>query len=153
MANWELVYESKLNQGYQGKAEQCDYTLKINLPDQLGSRSQAKEGLYAHIEELQKQGSIVLEYYLWEDSSATFTTDYYVRIVASASPIVWSIIIVATLVLLGLIAFWTIKEIRKIAEYLGGAAGKTIASITTALAVITVATVAGIYLVRKPKGG
>ena len=145
---WQLVYEKMTNQSYRGAAEQCDYTFTVNLPDQFNAQARAHESMEAHIIELQKQGSIILEYRLYEDTSPTFTTDYYVKIIASASPIIWAIIIVGILLLLGLIALWTIREIKEIAKYLGG---KAISDIVTALAIISVATVVGIYLVRRPK--
>ncbi len=148
---WELVYEKELNQGYQGPAEQCDYTFTVNLPDQLGSRWRAQDSMNAHIVELQKQGSIILEYSLWEDKTPTLTTDYYVRVIASASPLIWAVIIVGSLILLGLIAVWAITGVKDIVEYLGGEGGQTLKSIVTGLAIISVVTVVGIYLIKKPK--
>lgn len=144
----QLVYSKVLNQDYRGHAERCSYTFTVNKPDQLGARWTAIEHLNAHIEELQKQGSTILEYYLWEDKAPTWTTDYYCRIVASASVLAWFILISAVLIILGLITLFTIKEIKDITEYLGPDGITKIAQ-WAALATIAVACAAGIYFIKK----
>ena len=141
---WQLVKSERLNQSYKGKAEKCTYTFTVNLPDQLGTRWTAEQSLDAHIEELAKQNSIILEYKLWEDKEPTWTTDYRVELVASASPLRWNLIIIGVLALLALIAVsWTIHEVKDIAEYSPAAVP------LLALALIAIATVVGVYLVRR----
>jgi len=138
----------KLNQDFRGHAEMCQYGFTVNLPDQLSASWSAQQSLDAHIEELQKQGSIILEYKLWEDKlSGTFTTDYLVEVTASASPLWWSLIIIGVIGLLGILATaWAIHEVKDIAEYSPGlAAGLTL---TLALG-ITAALVAGAMLMRR----
>lgn len=146
----ELVYKKLLNQSYRGPAEKCSYTFTVNKPDQLGARWTAMEHLEAHIAALQEQGGTILEYYLWEDRAPTFSTNYYCRIVSSASPLVWWQVILFVIALIGLVLVTEalIKEIKEIAEYLGpDGVGKAIQ--WTALATIAVATVAGIYFIKK----
>ena len=149
---YQLAYSEVLNQDYRGHASQCSYTFAVNKPDQLGALWTAKEHLGAHIAALQEQGAIILEYYLWEDKAPTWRTDYYCRIVSSASPLIWWQIILFVVSLIGLVLVTTplIKEIKDILEY--GGKGLTSAMQWGALATIAIATVAGIYLVkRRPK--
>ena len=148
MENYNLVYKRILNQGYRGHAEQCSYTFTVNKPDQLGAYWTAKEHLDAHIQELQEEGSIILEYYLWEDRTPTWETNYYCRIVASASPLPWGLIILAVLrIIIPLLIFvWIINEVKEIVEYAPGLVG---AISWVAVATIAVATVLGIYMVKK----
>lgn len=151
MENYNLVYKRILNQGYRGHAEQCSYTFTVNKPDQLGAYWTAKEHLDAHIQELQEEGSIILEYYLWEDRTPTWETNYYCRIVASASPALpWGLIILAVLrIIIPLLIFvWIINEVKEIVEY-AGTGGPVGAISWVAVATIAVATVLGIYMVKK----
>lgn len=119
--SFQLIRQELLNQTYRGPAEACVYTFTVNMPDQLGASWQAEQHLNAHINELRNQGSIVLEYRLWEDKlSGTFTTDYKCEIVASASPLFWAIVIVAIIAIIGLLVTgWVINSIKNIFEYLG----------------------------------
>lgn len=147
---WELVLNKKLNQDYRGPAEWCHWTFTVNLPDQMGTIWTAKQSLNAHIEKLAEEGSIILEYRLWEDREPTWTTDYYVEVVASASPIWWTPIIIGVLVILAIIAtYFVIRETGEIAEYIGEAAPVTLPLM--AIAVIGALTIAGIYLVRRER--
>lgn len=142
--SYKLVDEGKYNQDYRGHAERCIYTFTVYLPDQMGAKWTAQQMLNAHIGELQQQGSLILEYKLYEDASPTFTTDYKVDIVASASPLWWNIIIIGVLALLT-IAFtaWAIQGVSDIAEYSPGAA------FAIPAAVIAVAAVVGIALISR----
>ena len=150
--SYKLVHSQVLNQDYRGHAEQCDYTFTVNLPDQLGVRWRALQHLQAHIEKLQEQGSKILEYYLWEDRAPVLTTNYYTRIVASASPLWWNLLILGVIALLALlVTVWAIRVVKDILDYLGGAGGEKLSQTAIAIAIIAAVTVAGIYLVRKPK--
>jgi uncharacterized membrane protein YcjF (UPF0283 family) len=141
---YKLVDSGKFNQNYQGHAERCIYTFTVYMPDQLGAKWTAEQMLNAHIEELQQQGSLILEYKLYEDAAPTFTTDYKVDIIASASPLWWNIIIIGVLALLT-IAFtaWAIQGVSDIVEYSPGAA------IGISAAVIAVAAVVGIAVLSR----
>lgn len=145
--SYELVYSKKLNQSYRGHAEQCSWTFTVNKPDQLGSYWTAKESLEAHIEELQKQGAIILEYYLWEDKAPTWSTDYYCRVVSSASPLPWGLIILGVLALLALlVTYYVIKEVKDIVRYIGPVG-------TTMMWVVGIAgvTILGVLLLTRGK--
>lgn len=144
--SYRLIDEKKLNQDYRGHAERCIYTFSVPLPDQLGAKWTAQQMIDAHIEELWQQGSLLLEYKLYEDASPTFTTNYKVDMIASASPLWWNLIIIGVLAILA-IAFisWAINGVADIAEYSPGAA------IGISVGVIALAAVAGIYLLQRGK--
>lgn len=145
---WELVMNKRLNQSYRGSAEWCHWEFRVNLPDQMGTIWTAKQSLNAHIEELEKQGSTILEYRLWEDKAPTWTTNYFVEVIASASPLWWNVIIIGVIALLGIIVtYFVIKETGHIAEYIGGVAPGAIPLL--ALAGIAAATIIGVYLIRR----
>jgi len=116
---YQLVMDRRYNQGFQGHAESCLYEFTVNLPDQLGARWTAEQFIQAHVDQLQSQNSMLLELRLWEDKmSGTFTTDYRVEVVASASPLWWNLIILGVLAVIALlVTAWIIREIRDIAQY------------------------------------
>ena len=145
---YALVYTKVLNQEYRGHAERCSYTFVINKPDQLGARWSAIEHMEAHITALREDGSIVLEYRLWEDKSPTWSTKYYCTVVASASVIAWVGVILLVVALIGLVlvSIPLIREIKDIIKYGGAAAAESIK--WTALATIAIATVAGLWLIK-----
>jgi hypothetical protein len=77
----------------------------------------------AHLTELQAQGSLLLELRLYEDASGTFTTNYMVELIASASPLWWNAIILGVLAVLAIIfVFFTVKQVDDIVQYSPGAA-------------------------------
>lgn len=141
---FELIDQGKFNQDYRGHAEKCVYTFDVLLPDQLGASWTAQQMLQAHITELQGQGSLLLEYKLYEDKlSGTFTTQYKVEMIASASPLWWNIIIIGVLALVSIIFIsWAIQNVEDIAEYSPGAV------IAPSIAIIALAALAGIYLLK-----
>jgi hypothetical protein len=147
---WELILDEKKNQNYRGKAEWCNWELTVALPDQMGSSWTAQQALNAHIEELQKQDAIILEYRMWEDASPTFETHYYFEVVSSASPIWWTPIIVGVLAILAIVAtYFAIKATGDIVEYIGEAAPVAIPLL--AIGAIAALTVLGIALVRRQR--
>lgn len=147
---WNLILDKKFNQNYRGKAEWCDWTFTVNLPDQVGATWTAQQSLNAHIEELQKQGAIILEYRLWEDKSPTWHTDYYVEVVSSASPLAWMAIIIGVIAIIGLlITYFMIRETGDIVEYIGEAAPITLPLL--AIGAIGLVTIALAFLVRRDK--
>jgi len=148
--SYNLVYSKLLNQNYTGHAEQCNYTFTVNKPDQLGAYWTARESLEAHIAELQEQGSIILEYELWEDKAPTWSTDYYCIIVASASPLFWSLLILGALALIFglLVVIPVIKMIKEITEYVGPVAAT---AVSFAIVGIIGITLIGMIYLMKPK--
>lgn len=120
---YRLVNEVKMNQDFRGHAERCVYTFQVNLPDQMGARWRADDLVNAHLTELQAQGSLLLELRLYEDASGTFTTNYMVELIASASPLWWNAIILGVLAVLAIIfVFFTVKQVDDIVQYSPGAA-------------------------------
>ena len=117
---WELIVNEKMNQEFKGHAEMCTYTFSLGPEQVPGMRWAAQQVTNAHVAELQKENSTILELRVWEDASPTWQTDYYVEIVASASPLWWNIIIAGALILLiGLAILFTIIEVKDIVEYIG----------------------------------
>jgi hypothetical protein len=116
---FQLIRDVKLNQDFRGHAELCEHTFTINWPDQLGASWFAQNHVNAMVEELSNQGSILLEYRLWEDKmSGTWTTDYKCQVTASASPLFWQAIIFAVFILLSLAAVaYIITKIEDITSY------------------------------------
>lgn len=147
---WELIMNERFNQDYRGSAEWCHWEFSAKMPDQLGTRAIAERTLNSHIEELEKQGSHILEYRMWEDRAPTWETLYYVEVVATASPIWWTAIILAALAVLALIIVYFItKKTGDIAEYIGETAPAALS--LWAIAAIGAVFVTGIYLLKRGK--
>jgi hypothetical protein len=147
---YELIMSEKFNQSYRGKAEWCHWSFKAQMPDQMGTRLIAEQTLNSHIAELEKQGCQILEYRMWEDRSPMWETYYYIEVVATASPIWWTAIILAALAILALIIVYFItKKTGEIVEYVGEKAPATFPLL--AIAAIGAFAVAGIFLVKRDK--
>ena len=145
---YELIVSEKFNQDYRGHAERCTYTFSLT-PEQIpGTSWAAQKVVDAHNEELEKQGSKILELRMWEDTSPMWTTDYKVEVVATASPLWWNLIIVGVLAILVIIAiYFVIQKVDDIVEYLGEKA--PIAIPLMAIAGIGALVLIGILLVRR----
>ena len=145
---WELIVDKKENQSYRGKAEKCTYHFSLG-PEQLpGTQWTAKQIADAHAEELEKEGSKLLELRMWEDTSPVWHTDYYVECVATASPLFWSLIIAGVLaIIIGLIVYFTIDKIDEIVDYVGEKAPLAIPLL--AIAGIGVLVLLGVSLVKR----
>lgn len=145
---WELIADKKINQTYKGRAERCEYSFSLPPEQVPGVQWTAQQIANAHIAELEEQGSKLLEMRMWEDTEPTWRTDYYVEIVATASPLWWNIIIAgALLLLIGIVIYFTIDKIEEIVDYIGEKAPITIPLL--AIAGIGLLAVIGIYLVRR----
>jgi len=144
---FQLIDQDNFNQDYRGPAEKCVYTFKVLLPDQFGASWTAQQMINAHITELQAQGSLLLEYKLFEDKlSGTFTTEYKVEMIASASPLWWSVIIIGVLALVSIIFIsFAIQNVEDIVEYSPGAI------VAPSVAIVAVAVLAGILLLSRRK--
>jgi len=142
---YELFINQRLNQNFTGHAELCGYSFSL-WPEQLPlTRWTAQQLINAHSQELAKENSILLEIRAWEDVAPTWTTDYYVEVVATASPLFWNIIIIGALVVLAIGGVgYIINKTEDIIEYAGPGA---IPWIT--LGFIAAAAVVGIALVRR----
>lgn len=118
--SWKKITTEKFNQTYEGHAEVCDWTFSVPLPNEAGSKWIAQKLINGHIQELEKQGSKLLELDVWEDTTALFTTEYYVRVVATASPLFWKLIIVGVIVTLLLVGVtWLLIQVKDIVTYVG----------------------------------
>jgi len=127
----------------------CTYTFSVG-PEQIpGMRQMAQQVIDSHIQELQKQNSQLLELRVWEDISPTWETNYYVEIVATASPLFWNVIIIGVLSILFVIAiYFTIKAVTDITEYIG----ENVSPVTTNLALILglgIAAIVGVVFWRR----
>lgn len=145
---WNLIVDEKYNQTFQGHAEKCTYTFSLG-PEQIpGTGWAAQQIANSHVNELAKENSQLLELRMWEDTSPTWTTDYCVEVVATASPLWWNVIIIGVLVLLiGVAIYFTIERTEDIVEYVGEKAPGALPLM--AIAGIGALVLVGIYLVRR----
>ena len=117
MAFQQVFYErTPLADSYRGNAESCLFSFKL-FPEQLG----VNRFFYPQLAELfasqlrDSENAELLETTIWEDTSPMFWTDYQVKVVSTASPIAWAIIIPIILGILFLVALtFVIHEIRKL---------------------------------------
>ena len=131
MANWVLISSNQYNQDYKGGAQLYEFTLRVPLPDQLGSKKYANDFVTAHIKELEKAGKIPLEVAIWEDATQTLATEYYVRVICSNlvfSTTVLAVIITASIVACFIAAAFMIHKIGAIVEYVGDKSGFALAA-------------------------
>ena len=147
--SWVQIVDRKMNQDFQGHAEQCSYTFSVG-PEQIpGMKQLAQQIIDSHVKKLQEENSKLLELRVWEDTSPTWTSDYYVEVVASASPLFWNLIIGGVLAILFVIAiYFTIKEIKNITQYIG----ENVSPVTTNIALVLgigVVAIVGIVLWRR----
>jgi hypothetical protein len=150
--SWELIVNEKYNQDFRGHAERCTYTFSLTPEQVPGTHWSAMQVVAAHNEELASQGSDLLELKMWEDTSPTWTTDYLVEVVATASPLWWNLIIIGVLAILVVIAiYFVIQKVDDIAHYLGATAPITLPLL--ALGGVALATAALVYVVRRGKNG
>lgn len=145
---WDLIVYEKMHQDYQGRAEMCTYTFSLGPEQFPGMKWAAQKVIDTHVKELTEQGSQLLELRVWEDIEPTWTTDYYVEVVATASPLWWNIIIGGVLLLLiGIAILFTIKEVKEITKYVGEEAPVTLPLM--AIAGIGILVLVGLYMVKK----
>ncbi len=145
---WEKIIDRKLNQDFVGHAEKATYTFRLTPEQVPGTQWALHKVIDSHIESLAAENSLLLELRVWEDTEPTWWTDYYVEVIATASPLFWNVIIAGVLFLLLAIAIWfTIKEVEDIVEYIGEKAPGTLPLL--AIAGIGAIALAGIYLVRR----
>ena len=123
---WEKIIDRKLNQEFVGHAEKCTYTFSLGPEQVPGMKWAAQQVIDSHVSKLAEENSVLLELRVWEDTAPTWTTNYYVEVVASASPLWWNVIIAGSLILLiGIAIYFIIEKIEDITEYVGDKAGGT----------------------------
>lgn len=148
---WNLIVDKKANQWFTGHAEECEYSFSLG-PEQIPGMGWAASVIIdAHNNALADQGSLLLELQVWEDKSPTWTTEYYVRIVATASPLFWNIIIGAALLLLiGVTIAFTINQVSDVIYYVGEKAPGTIQ--LWSLSAFGLVLIGGMYMFGKLRG-
>jgi len=99
---------------YAGDAEECTFTFSL-LPEQIPGTEWANLQVIQALEnELKSEGAEMLKLQVYEDTTPALTTDYRVVATSTASPVPWTLIIVAVLAILFLVALtFTIVQIRK----------------------------------------
>jgi len=143
---FELFLDQRYNQGFNGHAELCAYTFSL-WPEQIPVRWQAQKIIDAHSQELAKENSKLLELRAWEDTSPTWETNYYVEVVATASPLFWTVIIAGVFILLAIGGtLFIVNKVEDITRYVGEEIPGAIPWL--AIGGIAVAAVVGIALVR-----
>ena len=144
---WQKIVDKKMNQDFVGHAEKCTYTFSLG-PEQIPGTGLARDYIInSHVEELAKENSRLLELRVWEDTEPTWQTNYYVEVVATASPLWWNVIIIGVLILLiGVAIYFTIEKVEDITKYVGEKAPGTIPLLY--IAGIGAAILVGILLLR-----
>jgi len=129
---WTKIRTEKFNQNYRGEAELAEFVIEVPLPEQMNSAEIADKAIQGSIEEVQKQGGTLLEVHVWEDTSPTWNTKYYIRIVASegstggigALPLVWAVIIIGVIAVLAIVGLtYFVTKSGEVLEYIGEQAG------------------------------
>lgn len=150
---WKKITEQKHNQNYKGRAELCEWEFTVPLPEQVGAEWLANRTVQGFIDELNEQNSYLLELHMWEDTSSTMKTRYYVSVIASASPLFWKVAILGVLAFLAIAGVaYVINKIEDILTYIGDEVLPDLpegAIKWGSIAVIAVATTIGLYLVRR----
>ncbi|MFA5401489.1 MAG: hypothetical protein WC359_13650 [Dehalococcoidia bacterium] len=162
--SWVKIIDEKFHQDYRGSAQLQEWTFTVPLGEQVGAQYLADKMIAGHEEELQKQGCFLLELRVWQDTTPTWETKYFVRSVAttdtnyggvSAIPLIWGVVIVGVLALLFIVGLsYVLGKTEDIVEYLGDNAPYTLAAIPiVAIAAAGAVFVAGYYLVNKNRAG
>ncbi len=122
----KLAYENTypLGSTYRGKAEQCTAKVTVPLPDQLFPAVWEVSLIAATFQnQVKNQGGDMLAIKIYEDTTPTLTTDYYVvatvaqpaPVPAVAFPFPWVVVIPLILILLIIVAFtWLILQVKTI---------------------------------------
>ncbi len=145
---WDLIVNKRMNQSFQGHAEKAIFTFSLG-PEQIPGTGWATQFIInSFVNELAKENSSLLELRVWEDTAPTWHTDYYVELVATASPLWWNVIIAgALIVMIGVAIVFALESVEDIVEYIGEVAPITLPLL--AIAGIGALAVIGIYLVRR----
>ncbi|MBA7636176.1 hypothetical protein ES703_43791 [subsurface metagenome] len=100
---------------FEGDAEICTFEFKLT-PEQIPGTAWLRQRIVdSFASELEKEGSRLLELKVYEDTTPMFWTNYRVEVTATASPIVWTPIIIGVLAILFIIAiYFTIKLVDEV---------------------------------------
>lgn len=100
---------------FDGNGETCTFDFKLT-PEQIPVYPWVGEAIVnSFVSELEKEGSRLLELRVYEDTTPMFWTNYRVEVTATASPIAWTLIIIAVLAILFVVAItFAIKAIESL---------------------------------------
>ena len=99
---WQLMIDETPPVAYRGPAEVCTWEFAVG-PEQLpGMGFLADRIIDAHVQELLRNGGLLLRLRVWVDSAPTWQTRYRVEVTSKASPLWWNAIILGVLALLSL---------------------------------------------------
>ncbi len=104
---FELMYQHEYPEGktYAGKAEECTSTFTVPLPDQLFPNNWVVAKIAATFaDEVAKEGGVMLDIKIYQDSTPLWQTNYKVVATAHASPFPWVVVIPLILVILLVVA-------------------------------------------------
>lgn len=144
---WELVHEERTGHGwwYIGRAEQCTFEFST-LPEEIpGVDWLVRKVGDAFKAEIASRGGEVLEYKIYFDAAEWYRSRWKVVITAHGSPLAWTPIIIAALVVIGIaIIAWILHDVKD--TWWGGWAVIGIAGGVAALGVAGI-----IHAVRRKK--
>lgn len=100
---------------FEGDAEVCIFEFKLT-PEQIpGTEWLGQRIVDSFVSELEKEGSRLLELKVYRDTTPTFWTNYRVEVTATASPLVWNLIIIGVLAILFVVAIiFAIKAVESL---------------------------------------
>lgn len=145
---YKLVVDQAGISGYVGKAEKC--TFEFSTPPEWlpGESWLANRVVNQGIAELRKEGCELLWVKVWRDTGPVWHTDYRVELTATASPLLWTAIIVGVLVILALVVTWRIVSVVKDIDW-----GKAALPVIAGGVSIALLAILGIILVSGGKHG
>lgn len=114
---YKLIQHTEYPRGktYVGKAERCTFWFKLG-PEQIpGTAWLGTKIANIFAEQVAKQKAEILDLKVYEDTTPLLWTNFLVVATATASPLLWAIIIIAVLAILFIVAItFLIKEVKTI---------------------------------------
>ena len=104
---FDLMYHHEYPEGktYVGEAEECTTTFTVPLPEQLFPNTWVVDKIAATFaDEMAKEGGVMLDIKIYQDSIPLWQTNYKVVAIAHASPFPWVVVIPLILAILLVVA-------------------------------------------------
>ena len=100
---------------FEGDAETCTFEFQLT-PEQIpGTEWLGQRIVDSFVSKLEEEGSRLLELRVYRDTTPTFWTNYRVEVTATASPLVWNLIIIGVLAILFVVAIiFAIKAVESL---------------------------------------
>ncbi len=114
---YELIQDTIYPWAYisEDKAEICTFEFTLTPEQFPGTEWLGQRIVDSIVTELEKEGSRLLELKVYRDTTPTFWTNYRVEITATASPLLWNLIIIGVLAVLFVVAIvFTIKAVESL---------------------------------------